>query len=91
MVESKLEKSKIPQHIAIIMDGNGRWAKQKGLPKIEGHRAGARATEETIKGCLELGVQILSLYTFSTENWQRPKREVAVLMQMLEQYLHWHH
>lgn len=78
---------KTPRHIAIIMDGNGRWAKQRGLPKIEGHRAGTRAVEEAVRGCLELGVEILSLYTFSTENWQRPREEVNALMGLLEQYL----
>ncbi|MBN2096962.1 MAG: isoprenyl transferase [Candidatus Omnitrophica bacterium] len=69
------------------MDGNGRWAEQKGLAKIEGHRVGGVAVEEAIKGCLELGVKVLSLYTFSTENWQRPKKEVMTLMKLLKQYL----
>lgn len=82
-----IDKERIPQHIAIIMDGNGRWAKKKGLPKIEGHRAGRVAVEEALKVCLELGVGILSLYTFSTENWRRPKREVNILMRLLGQYL----
>ncbi len=81
---------KIPTHIAVIMDGNGRWAKLKGLPKIEGHRAGAAAVEEAIKGCLEMGVKVLSLYAFSTENWQRPKKEINVLMRLLEQHLKKH-
>ncbi len=82
-----IDKERIPGHIAIIMDGNGRWARNKGLPKIEGHRAGAHAVEEVIKTCLESGVKILSLYTFSKENWQRPKKEVNILMRLLEQYL----
>ena len=69
------------------MDGNGRWAKKKGLPKIEGHRVGVAAVEEAIKGCIELGVEVLSLFTFSTENWHRPKREVNALMRLLGQYL----
>jgi len=69
------------------MDGNGRWAELKGLPKIEGHRAGAAAVEEAIKACRQLGIKVLSLYTFSTENWRRPKREVDALMRLLEQYL----
>ena len=69
------------------MDGNGRWAKKRGLPKIEGHRVGAAAVEEAIKTCLELGVKVLSLYTFSTENWRRPKKEVNALMGLLGQYL----
>ncbi len=82
-----IDKKRIPEHIAIIMDGNGRWAKLKGLPKIAGHRAGAAGAEEAIKGCLELGVKVLSLYAFSTENWQRPKKEVNALMTLLGQYL----
>ena len=69
------------------MDGNGRWAKKKGLPKIEGHRVGVAAVEEAIKGCIDLGVEVLSLFTFSTENWHRPKREVNALMRLLGQYL----
>ncbi|MCQ9208437.1 MAG: isoprenyl transferase [Omnitrophica bacterium] len=82
-----LDKDKIPRHIAIIMDGNGRWAKLKGLSKIEGHRAGAVAVEEAIKTCRQLGIKVLSLYIFSTENWRRPKREVDVLLRLIEQYL----
>lgn len=69
------------------MDGNGRWAKKKGLPKIEGHRVGVAAVEEAIKGCIELGVEVLSLFTFSIENWHRPKGEVNALMRLLGQYL----
>ncbi|MBN3039312.1 MAG: isoprenyl transferase [Candidatus Omnitrophica bacterium] len=80
-------EKKIPRHIAIIMDGNGRWAKQKGLPKVEGHRAGISSVEEAIKACMEKGVKALSLFTFSTENWQRPRKEVQALMGLLEQYL----
>lgn len=80
-------EGKIPQHIAIIMDGNGRWAKSKGLPKIEGHRAGKAAVEEVVNGCLQLGIKVLSLYTFSTENWRRPEKEVKTLMSLLEQHL----
>ena len=79
--------SNIPRHIAIIMDGNGRWAKSKGLPRIAGHRAGAKAVEEAIKGARELGVKILTLYAFSTENWKRPKHEVAALFKLLEDYI----
>jgi undecaprenyl diphosphate synthase len=82
-----IDKKKIPRHIAIIMDGNGRWAKKKGLPKIEGHRVGVAAVEEAIKGCIELGVEVLSLFTFSTENWHRPKGEVNALMRLLGRYL----
>ena len=69
------------------MDGNGRWAKLRGLPKIAGHRAGAQSVREAIKAAKELGVGTLTLYTFSTENWKRPKEEVAALFRMLEEYL----
>ncbi len=85
-----IDKQEIPRHIAIIMDGNGRWAKKRGLPKIEGHRAGAAAVKEVINACLELGVKILSLYTFSIENWKRPKKEIDSLMRLLRQYLKQH-
>ena len=77
----------IPHHVAIIMDGNGRWAKKKGLPKIAGHRAGVKSAEESIKSAKESGVKILTLYTFSTENWKRPKYEVNALFKLLENYI----
>ena len=69
------------------MDGNGRWAKERRLPKLAGHRAGVKAAEEAIKACGDLGVKALTLYTFSTENWKRPKREVEALFGLLEKYL----
>lgn len=82
--EENLKKSgPIPAHIAIIMDGNGRWAKKRGLPRIAGHRAGTKAVREAVKGCGGLGVNYLTLYTFSTENWNRPKTEVKALMRLL--------
>ena len=77
----------IPKHVAIIMDGNGRWAKARHLPKIAGHRAGAKSVRETIEAAKELGVKVLTLYTFSTENWKRPKNEVSALFRLLEEYL----
>lgn len=77
----------IPKHIAIIMDGNGRWAKERGLPRTEGHRTGADSVGEVVKACGELGVEYLTLYAFSTENWKRPKAEVDSLMKMLERFL----
>jgi undecaprenyl diphosphate synthase len=77
----------LPRHIAVIMDGNGRWAKKRGLPRIEGHRAGRKAVREAVEGCVELGVQVLTLYTFSVENWSRPEREVSALMLFLRQTL----
>lgn len=77
----------IPRHIAIIMDGNGRWAKQRGLPRIKGHEKGADAVRECVEGCGELKVEYLTLYAFSAENWQRPKSEVFALMRLLEKFL----
>lgn len=79
--------SDIPQHVAIIMDGNGRWAKERYLPKIAGHRAGVQSVRQAIEAAKELGVKVLTLYTFSTENWKRPKNEVSALFGLLEEYL----
>ena len=79
--------SNIPKHIAIIMDGNGRWAKKRGLTRKYGHRAGAKAVKRIIKASLEIGVSYLTLYTFSAENWKRPKKEIGALMEMLENYI----
>jgi undecaprenyl diphosphate synthase len=80
-------KSGVPGHVAIIMDGNGRWARSRGLPKIAGHRAGVKAAEEAMKAAAETGVGTLTLYTFSTENWKRPAKEVEALFGMLGEYL----
>lgn len=77
----------IPQHVAIIMDGNGRWAKNHGLPRAQGHRAGAESVREAIDACKEMGVQYLTLYAFSSENWNRPEAEVSALMMLLEKFL----
>lgn len=77
----------VPRHIAIIMDGNGRWAKQRGLARIEGHERGAEAVRECVEGCGELKVEYLTLYAFSAENWKRPKAEVFALMRLLEKFL----
>src|SRR5499433_319762 len=77
----------VPRHIAIIMDGNGRWAKSRGLPRIKGHEEGARAARECVEACGELKVEYLTLYAFSAENWQRPKAEVLALMRLLEKFL----
>src|SRR5881296_4001859 len=77
----------VPRHIAIIMDGNGRWAKERGLARIKGHEAGAQAVRECVEGCGELKVEYLTLYAFSAENWQRPKSEVFALMRLLEKFL----
>ncbi len=77
----------IPRHIAIILDGNGRWAKQRGLARIFGHEEGARAVRQCVEGCGETGVEFLTLYAFSQENWQRPRLEVAGLMTLLRRFL----
>jgi undecaprenyl diphosphate synthase len=82
-----LDKNNLPKHIAIIMDGNGRWAKKRGLPRVMGHRAGIKAVRETVTSCAELGIKVLTLYAFSKENWQRPRKEVNTLMNLLKQYL----
>ncbi len=76
--------TKIPRHIAIIMDGNGRWARQRGMPRIFGHRQSRKAVRETVEQCSQLGVGYLTLFTFSSENWQRPALEVRALMEFLE-------
>lgn len=76
-------KGKLPSHIAVIMDGNGRWAKQKGAERIFGHQNAINAVREITEGCAEIGVQYLTLYAFSTENWNRPKNEVDALMELL--------
>jgi undecaprenyl diphosphate synthase len=78
---------KVPRHVAIIMDGNGRWARQRGLPRIEGHRAGANSVREIVRVAGELGIEYLTLYAFSLENWNRPRAEVTALMHLLEFYL----
>jgi undecaprenyl diphosphate synthase len=77
----------VPRHIAIIMDGNGRWARERGLPRTEGHRRGADSVRRVVEACGELGVEFLTLYAFSSENWKRPKREVDALMRLLQQFL----
>lgn len=77
----------IPRHVAIIMDGNGRWAKERGLPRTEGHRRGAESVQAAVESCGDLGIEFLTLYAFSTENWKRPKSEVDSLMKMLERFL----
>ena len=76
-----------PRHIAIIMDGNGRWAEERGLARVKGHEAGAEAVRRTVDACGRWGIEALTLYAFSTENWNRPRTEVAVLMQLLRRFL----
>ncbi|MBI4773642.1 MAG: isoprenyl transferase [Deltaproteobacteria bacterium] len=83
----EVKSSELPRHVAIIMDGNGRWARGKGLRRIRGHREGARSVREVVRTSREIGIQFLTLYAFSEENWQRPKTEVSALMHLLGQYL----
>ena len=79
--------SQLPQHVAIIMDGNGRWAREKGLPRSEGHRRGIQRVEEIVEAAGEIGIKYLTLFAFSAENWIRPKSEVAMLMRALDNFL----
>ncbi|SEL43783.1 undecaprenyl diphosphate synthase [Butyrivibrio sp. ob235] len=81
------ENTKIPQHVAIILDGNGRWAKAKGLPRNYGHKQGAKAVEDILVVARDMGIKYLTVYAFSTENWNRPETEVTALMMILRQYL----
>ena len=74
----------VPYHVAIIMDGNGRWAKQRGLPRVAGHRAGTDNLRRVLESCGELGIKMLTIYAFSTENWRRPEDEVKGLMSIFE-------
>ena len=87
MHERRIRPETIPRHVAVIMDGNGRWAKRRGLDRVQGHRAGIEAVRATVRAAHELGVRYLTLYAFSTENWSRPKGEVDALMGLLEHYL----
>jgi len=82
-LKDKINKDVLPKHIAIIMDGNGRWAKEKGLNRVEGHKNGVRAVRDVTEAAAEIGIQYLTLYAFSTENWNRPKEEVDALMELL--------
>ncbi len=82
-----LDPKRLPRHVAVIMDGNGRWAQQRGLPRIEGHRRGVKSVRSTIEECCRLGIEQLTLYCFSTENWKRPQRELDFLMSLLHKYL----
>ena len=83
----RLPGERLPRHVAIIMDGNGRWARQRGLPRVEGHRAGIRAVRETVEAAARLELEALTLFAFSTENWKRPRWEVRTLMGLLKEYL----
>jgi undecaprenyl diphosphate synthase len=86
-MELPFELQKIPLHVAIIMDGNGRWAKKRALPRIMGHKKGVKAVQDTVEFAREIGIKALTLYAFSKENWQRPQEEVNALMELLIEYL----
>jgi len=83
----KLDLTRLPRHVAVIMDGNGRWAQRRHLPRIAGHRAGTQTARSTIETCARLKIEALTLYAFSLENWRRPKTEIDFLMQLLREYL----
>lgn len=84
---SQIDESKLPNHIVIIMDGNGRWAKDKGLDRISGHQEGMKSVKSVVRASREIGIKSLTLYAFSAQNWKRPKIEVTALMELLKQYL----
>jgi undecaprenyl diphosphate synthase len=81
------ENGAIPRHVAIIMDGNGRWARERNLPRPLGHRSGMKSVREVVEGAIEVGIEVLSLFAFSQENWQRPVTEIQALMSLLEEYI----
>ena len=83
----RVNRENLPRHLAIIMDGNGRWAKERNLSRIQGHRAGAESVRVIVRSCRKIGIPVLTLYAFSKENWQRPSREVQALWQLLSRYL----
>jgi undecaprenyl diphosphate synthase len=85
--QERLDPNRLPRHVAIIMDGNGRWAQARNLPRVEGHRAGVAAVRRTVEAAAELGIEYLTLYAFSAENWKRPRAEVWTLMNLLKDYL----
>lgn len=87
MTPATTASGKLPTHVAIIMDGNGRWARQRGLPRIDGHREGAKSVQAVMRACRETGVRYLTLYAFSTENWSRPKSEIMGLMDLLVRFM----
>jgi undecaprenyl diphosphate synthase len=87
MVHPDIQLDRVPRHVAIIMDGNGRWALSRGLERNAGHREGIESVREVIRACRDYGVEILTLYAFSIENWNRPRGEVSELMRLLEEYL----
>jgi len=86
-LEARVDRDRLPRHVAIIMDGNGRWAESRGLPRIEGHREGSSSVRAVTRLARRLGIEALTLYAFSSQNWRRPAEEVAALMDLLREYL----
>jgi undecaprenyl diphosphate synthase len=87
LADAGLDSAKLPRHIAVIMDGNGRWAQERGMQRIQGHLEGVKSVRRTIEECCRLGIEQLTLYCFSTENWKRPQPEIDFLMTLLKEYL----
>ncbi len=87
LIVRRIDMSRLPKHVAIIMDGNGRWAKSRNLPRVEGHRAGVQAVRDTVEASAQLGLEVVTLYAFSIENWKRPRFEVWTLMNLLKEYV----
>lgn len=85
--ELDLDPARLPRHVAVIMDGNGRWARGRGLPRVMGHRAGIKAVRSVVEAAREQGIEVLTLYAFSAENWKRPSDEISTLMRLLNEYL----
>src|SRR6476620_6417170 len=83
----QIDFRRLPAHVAVIMDGNGRWAAQRHLPRVEGHRAGIASVRDVVEASARLGIRVLTLYAFSVENWKRPRAEVSTLMTLLKRYL----
>src|SRR5919112_6581734 len=87
LLARRIDRTRVPRHVAIIMDGNGRWAKGRSLPRVEGHRAGVASVREAVETSARLGLEVLTLYAFSVENWKRPRFEVWTLMNLLKEYV----
>ncbi len=85
--KNQLDAARLPRHVAIIMDGNGRWATSRGFPRVMGHRAGIKSVRAVVEAAREIGVEVLTLYAFSVENWKRSEREISTLMRLLDEYL----
>lgn len=86
-LQAQIDPSRLPRHVAVIMDGNGRWARQRSMPRVAGYRPGIQSLKRTTRHCVELGIEILTVYAFSTENWMRPREEVNFLFQLMDEVL----